>query len=58
MEERVCLSVCYPWLLLDIYDWDDQIKIILKQTQALLVEQPRLNHLSQISNTRPKAPPK
>jgi len=40
-KERVCLSVCYSWFLLDIYDWDDQIKIILKQTQMLIIDQPR-----------------
>jgi len=38
MEERVCLLSLF---LLDIYDGDDQIKIILKQTQMLLVDQPR-----------------
>jgi len=54
----VCLSVCDSWFLLDIYDWDDQIKIILKQTQMLIVDQCRWNHLSQIANTQPKAPPK
>jgi len=38
LSVSVCLSVCYPWFLLDIYDWDDQIKVILKQTQMLLVD--------------------